>query len=89
MAYADESAHGHRLVSLDNGQHWFGADEIDTPNFSAVMNAHWDALVQMMDDDARERVHAEFPDDEANDVSAHYFFLRRYLAIAPRDLCIG
>lgn len=67
-------------ISLDNGITYMTAEEA-----MAEINARnlWDVVVQMMDDETRERVHhdlAPCTNDE---------FLARYLEIAPADLIIG
>lgn len=67
-------------ISLNNGTTRMTADEalpvIDDRDL-------WDAVVEFMDDETRERVHAELAPctDRA--------FLRRYLELAPEDLTIG
>lgn len=67
-------------ISLDNGMTYMTAEEA-----MAEINARnlWDVVVQMMDDETRERVHNDLaPCTDAE-------FLARYLEIAPEDLIIG
>ena len=67
-------------ISLDNGMTYMTAEEA-----MAEINARnlWEVVVQMMDDETRERVHDELaPCTDAE-------FLARYLEIAPEDLIIG
>jgi hypothetical protein len=67
-------------ISLNNGGLYMDADEavpiIKERNL-------WDAVVQMMDDETREKVH-----DEIAPCTEHEF-LERYLEIAPHDLVVG
>lgn len=65
-----------KQISIDNGAHFIAAGD-------AVKSISWDIIVNAMDDDTREQVHAELaPCTEAE-------FLARYLEIAPHDLIIG
>ena len=61
-------------LSLDNGPKDLSDLEI---------GPYWDALVEMMDDDIRERVHYELAPCTDED------FLRRYLELAKEDLILG
>ena len=78
-----------KRVSVDNAQHMLTADELT----DVQVHAHWPALVDRMDDVAREAVHDEavggkLPRHER--LSAFQrVFLRRYLELAPCDLVIG
>ena len=62
-------------ISIDNG-HTFV-----TPAY-AVANMDWDTIVNAMDDETRESVHAEGIEDKAE-------FLARYLELSDTDLIIG
>lgn len=67
-------------ISLNNGNSYMSADEampvIDDRDL-------WETVVGCMDNETRERVHAELaPCTELE-------FLRRYLELAPSDLVIG
>ena len=69
-----------KFISLDNGHSYLTAEaampEIDERGI-------WDAIVNMMDDDARQAAHAEVaPCTNAE-------FLAAYLARATDDLIIG
>ncbi len=67
-------------ISLDNGANYMTAAEA-MPIIES--NGLWDAVVSVMDTEARERVHAELAPCTELD------FLRRYLELAPSDLIIG
>lgn len=71
-------------VSLDNGNRYYTAVEVDAGEIPPEMLERlWDALVQTMEDEARELAHAELvPCDNAT-------FLARYLELADDDLVIG
>lgn len=84
-------------ISIDNGNTFFGPDELDdffwTVNVRIAEHPHsygntygsiWCNIVNMMDDEIREKAHAEI-DPEHDDQS----FLRRYLELSPEDLIIG
>ena len=63
-------------ISINNGFSFIEPEE-------AVKQMQWNAIVQMMDDDTREKVHDELaPCTELE-------FLIRYLELAPEDLIIG
>lgn len=65
-----------KQISIDNGA------TMTTPE-QAIAAMPWETIVQAMDDETRERVHAEIaPCDELA-------FLRCYLEQAPTDLVIG
>lgn len=64
-----------KRISIDNGIHFVEPAE-------AVQTAPWNVIVNMMDDETREAVHAEGPETEID-------FLTRYLELAPADLIIG
>ena len=69
-----------KKLSLDNGNSYLTAAEA-TPEIGE--RGLWEVVVQAMDDDTRERVHAEIApctDEE---------FLQRYLELAEDDLVIG
>lgn len=80
-------------ISIDNGNTFFGPDELDeflwTVNVrcseqSCSYGSIWVNIVNMMDDEIREKVHAEI-DPDHDDQS----FLRRYLELSTEDLIIG
>ena len=65
-----------KRISIDNGNTYVTPAE-------AVAGMDWQTIAEMMDDDTRERVHAEIaPCTEIE-------FLTRYLELAPADLIIG
>ncbi|MFP2960414.1 hypothetical protein ACLEPN_21985 [Myxococcus sp. 1LA] len=66
-------------VSLDNGQTYRGADAVA----GAELARSWPALVELMDDATRERVHGELAPCTNEE------FLARYLELAPEDLVLG
>ena len=69
-----------KQISIDNGYHYMTAEEA----MPEIMDRDlWDVIVNMMDDDTRETVHAELAPCSELD------FLTRYLEIAPSDLVIG
>lgn len=69
-----------KRISLDNGRTYITAQEA-TPEIAA--NNLWDAIVNVMDDDIREAVHAAIaPCTESE-------FLAAYLERATDDLIIG
>ena len=67
-------------ISLDNGANYMTAAEAMPIIESSGL---WDAVVSVMNTEARERVHAELAPCTELD------FLRRYLELAPSDLIIG
>lgn len=72
-----------RKVSLDNGFTFLTAEEALDEMKSERCCVTWDALVNLMEDDTREAVHAELaPCTELE-------FLTRYLELANDDLVIG
>ena len=67
-------------ISLDNGHTYITAQEATT---EITANNLWDAVVNVMDDDIREAIHAAVaPCTEAE-------FLAAYLERATDDLIIG
>ena len=68
------------LISIDNGLHYKTAEEA-WPEIEA--NGLWDCIVQLMDDDVRERVHATRASCDEKE------FLAAYLDAADQDLVIG
>ena len=67
-------------ISIDNGNSFMTAQEA-MPEITD--NNLWDVVVNMMDDDTREKVHSELaPCTEVE-------FLREYLKRSPADLIIG
>lgn len=74
-------------VSIDNGNRYTTAIDISDED----LDRHWDALVALMDDEAREAAHAglaEFADMFASDPSRREF-LSAYLRRAGSDLVVG
>lgn len=69
-----------KQISLDNGRSYMTAEEA-MPEI-ADRNL-WGAIVNVMDDDTREAVHAEIA--PCTDLE----FLTRYLEIVPFDLIVG
>lgn len=72
-------------VSIDNGEHWYTVYDVDDIMYEIEDKHLWQALVNAMDDDTRETVHALLaPCEDAE-------FLEEYLYRAPVgcDLCIG
>lgn len=66
----------HGQISIDNGRSFVSPAD-------AIAQMSWDVIVNAMDDDTRETVHAELApctDEE---------FLTRYLELAPFNLIIG
>lgn len=63
-------------ISVDNGHSYVSPSE-------AIKAQPWDVIVNYMDDDTREAVHAELA--PCTDLE----FLARYLEIATDDLIIG
>ena len=69
-----------RLISIDNGLTFKTAEEAYP---LIAEQGLWDAVVNLMDDDLRERVHTGLaPCDECD-------FLARYLELSPCNLVIG
>lgn len=66
-------------LSLDNDLNFFDPKDLS----DLEIGPYWDALVEMMDDDIRERVHYELAPCTDED------FLRRYLELAKEDLILG
>ena len=67
-------------ISLDNGINFMSAHEAMEQIESLGL---WDVIVEAMNDEIREKVHAELaPCTELE-------FLRRYLELSPEDLVIG
>lgn len=69
-----------KMISVDNGLTYKTAEEA-WPEIKA--NGLWDSIVQLMDDDVRERVHATCASCDEME------FLVAYLAAADDDLVIG
>lgn len=66
-------------LSLDNDLNFCDPKDLS----DLEIGPYWDALVEMMDDDIRERVHYELAPCTDED------FLRRYLELAKEDLILG
>lgn len=64
-----------KTISIDNGHSTVTAAE-------AIAAVAWETIVEKMDAETREKVHAEGPETEEE-------FLRRYLEMAPYDIVIG
>lgn len=71
------------MVSLDNGYSYVTADEAIAIIDSDATLIDWDTIVNLMDDDIRERVAYELAPCSNAD------FLRRYLELSPDNLVIG
>lgn len=72
-------------LSIDNGEHWYTVYDVSDIMPEIEERGLWQALVNVMDDDTRETVHALLaPCEDAE-------FLEEYLYRAPvgMDLCIG
>lgn len=67
------------LISIDNGRNFLSAEEA----IPEIMERNlWEAVVNIMDDDTREAVHAELaPCSEAE-------FLARYLELSEEDIVL-
>ncbi len=74
-----------KMISLDNGASFMTAaeamQEIERNKQEYGIDL-WDAIVSAMDDEIREKVHAEMPETELE-------FLQMYLKEANDDLIIG
>lgn len=69
-----------KMISLDNGVYFLSAKEA-MPEIEE--RGIWETVANFMDDETREKVHAELaPCDKLE-------FLERYLEIAPSNLIIG
>lgn len=64
-----------KRISIDNGHSFVTPEE-------AVKAMPWETIVNLMDDETREAVNAEWIDSEVE-------FLTRYLELAPDDLIVG
>lgn len=69
-------------ISIDNGNSYIDHDEVAELR-EAIDYVGWDAIVNVMDDDARERCHIE------SDATDEALWLADYLRIADEDLVIG
>ena len=65
-----------KRISIDNGSTFITPAE-------AVKSMDWDAIVNAMDDEVREKVHAELAPCTNTE------FLNRYLELASEDLIVG
>ena len=65
-----------RQISIDNGNSFVTPAE-------AIEGMYWNVIVNAMDDDIREAVHAELAPCTNEE------FLTRYLELAPEDLIVG
>ena len=81
-------------VSIDNGNTFVGFDELDeffwTVNVRIAEHPYtygsiWCSIVNMMDDEVREKVHSDIDPEKWDEES----FLKRYLELAEEDLIIG
>lgn len=69
-----------KMISLDNGMNYMSAKEAMREIRSRNL---WDAVVNMMDDDVREKVHREIAPCTEEE------FLEAYLEEAKEDLVVG
>ena len=70
-----------RDISIDNGAHF---SEVDDELMEQIEERNlWDNIVEFMDDETRELVHAAFAPCRVKT------FLKNYLLLAPNDLIIG
>ena len=76
----DTSTHEPKEISLNNGLTFAGAHDA-MPEI--LRRDLWDTLVNLMDDDTRERVHAELAPCTEEE------FLTRYLELAEENLVLG
>ena len=65
-----------KRISIDNGSTFITPAE-------AIKNMSWDVIVNAMDDEVREKVHAELAPCTNTE------FLNRYLELASEDLIVG
>ena len=76
----DLNEEGMKYISLDNGNTYLTADEA----MQEITDRNlWEQVVELMDDDTREQVHAELAPCTEEE------FLTRYLELAPADLIVG
>ena len=76
----DNTMHEPREISLDNGRTFTSAHDA----MPEILRLNlWDALVNLMDDDIRERVHTELAPCTEEE------FLTRYLELAEENLVLG
>ena len=75
----NNTMHEPREISLDNGLTFTSAHDA----MPEILRLNlWDAIVNLMDDEVRERVHAFAPCDEEE-------FLIKYLELAEENLVLG
>lgn len=79
-AEQDTPTHEPKEISLDNGLTFASAH---TAMPEIMRHNLWDALVNLMDDDTRERVHTELAPCTEEE------FLTRYLELAEKNLVLG
>lgn len=72
-----------KYLNLDNGNPYKDWDEEDIIEHWDEIELLWDVLVQAMDDETREEVHAELAPCTEQE------FLIEYLKRSPYDLIIG
>lgn len=70
-----------KSISIDNGNTFYTGGQERA--LSAQIIENWDQITNLMDDDARERAHAQF-DEEGDELD----FLNLYLSLAPADLIL-
>lgn len=76
----NNTMHEPKKISLDNGRTFVSAHDA----MPEILRLNlWDALVNLMDDDIRERVHAELAPCTEEE------FLTRYLELAEENLVLG
>jgi hypothetical protein len=69
-----------KSISLDNGINYYSGGQERA--VADVIIENWEAIVNFMDDDARERSHAQFEGGDELD------FLNLYLSLASEDLIL-
>lgn len=75
----NNTMHEPKKISLDNGRTFVSAHDA----MPEILRLNlWDAIVNLMDDEVRERVHAFAPCDEGE-------FLIKYLELAEENLVLG
>ena len=70
-------------ISIDNGNHFFTAEDIDMIWEEIESRNLYNAIVNVMDDETREQVASDFEGETEKD------FLRQYLDTAESDIVIG
>ena len=68
-------------LSLDNGNSFIIIDNLDKETKEKI-EKYWDAILLVMDDELRERVHAM-------GIENNIEFLKKYLELSKSDIIIG